>query len=352
MKVAFVGHFYPDRITGPRGSVTLLANAVSDANLAKTYVYSFIKIQPFYFNDVLIENIHYDELLSCDFVIISAYFGYEVFKLAKWLRNNKIPYIVSPRSSFSKYSMSSAPVKKYIYNLTFGKYIINNAAGFHFLNSNELNESFFEMGDRKFFISPNGLPHSDFSVSDLSKNVIGYIGRYDINHKGLDLLLDAVSQLKDRFRETGWRVSLYGADYRNGKLYIDSFVRREGIGDIVTCNQPVMGNTKYLALNDMSVFIHTSRYEGEPQSVLEAIKAGLPVAVTRGTNMVETVIENQLGWCSENNTKAIVKMLENILSQSLDNLNKISNNANIYAVKRFDLSLIARDFISSVKSVF
>ena len=57
------------------------------------------------------------------------------------------------------------------------------------------------------------------------------------------------------------------------------------------------------------MFILTSRHEGFPMSILEALSYGLPVLITKGTNMTDLVHKASAGWTCETDPIEIAKTL-------------------------------------------
>ncbi|MGH2110165.1 glycosyltransferase [Aerococcus urinaeequi] len=77
-------------------------------------------------------------------------------------------------------------------------------------------------------------------------------------------------------------------------------------------------------LRNSNIMILTSRSEGFPMSVLEALAFGNPCIVTRGTNVMDLIENNQLGWGTE--PENIGETIENAVS---DYNNNFENYAKI-----------------------
>ena len=59
------------------------------------------------------------------------------------------------------------------------------------------------------------------------------------------------------------------------------------------------------------VFIRTSRFEGLPLGILEALSLGLPCLVTKGTNLDELVNNYNAGWGVETTSKMVASAIKN-----------------------------------------
>ena len=78
-------------------------------------------------------------------------------------------------------------------------------------------------------------------------------------------------------------------------------------------NHEISGEEKVQKLLESDVFIQTSRHEGMPMGILEAMSYGVPCAVTDGTNLGEFIKDNKCGWNCETTVLGISEMLEKIL---------------------------------------
>src|SRR5699024_7731885 len=183
-----------------------------------------------------------------------------------------------------------------------------NAKSIHFLNEEEKAKSInFSLPS---FISGNGTSIEGFKTSLQSKNDsinLTFIGRYDINHKGLDLLLESVCLIKKQLIEKNVRVDLYGSDYKNNKNILIKKAQDLNINNILSVNGPILGKDKIVKLINTDLFLATSRFEGLPQSVIEAMSYGVPCILTPGTNMQRISTKYQAGWNVEQNANSIAQ---------------------------------------------
>jgi glycosyltransferase involved in cell wall biosynthesis len=117
---------------------------------------------------------------------------------------------------------------------------------------------------------PNGLPALPTEVSDLGAPVIVAAGRLS-RTKGYDLLVDAFARVAQTHPE--WEVRIFGIGALEQQL------RRQIAAHHLGERVHLMGHTRAMAkeLARASVFALSSRYEGLPMVVIEAMGAGLPV---------------------------------------------------------------------------
>jgi glycosyltransferase involved in cell wall biosynthesis len=104
-----------------------------------------------------------------------------------------------------------------------------------------------------------------------------WLGRFDPEHKGLDVLLEAMRRLTPGERP---ELRLHGPDWRDQKARVAGMVQRLALGDSVRIEPPVYGEDKHRVLVEALGFVYPSRWDACPNSVLESISLGLPTLAT------------------------------------------------------------------------
>jgi len=138
-----------------------------------------------------------------------------------------------------------------------------------------------------------------------------FLGRLAVEQKGLDLLINAYSAAR-REHERLPDLLIAGPDYRGGGAVLEALVISLGLGDKVQLIGPVFGETKSQLLAGAYVFVHPSRWEGMPLSILEALAQGTPCLVSQATGLSEWVEARSCGWsvgmCTTDLAKALVRL--------------------------------------------
>lgn len=121
-------------------------------------------------------------------------------------------------------------------------------------------------------IISNGISEELFALEPAESDYILYLGRLDIHHKGLDLLLNAYEQFFDRF--PGIRLCIAGdgkdrQDFQALIKKIPSAVRRN-----IEMKGWVEGERKNVLLKDALMVVIPSRYETQGIVALEAMAGG------------------------------------------------------------------------------
>lgn len=294
------------------------------------------------YGDELHLDIIPDEYRRPDVVIFEGLYFKEYLKFAKELRKEKIPYIIVPRSSMTKQAMHNhAWLKKWFaHKLYFNKFI-KGAWRIQYLTQQEADDS-TKMFKTPYFIVPNGFNTPDVKKDSFcSKGIQAiFIGRLDMYQKGLDILLDAITEAHKELKEDGFFLNIYGPhkyDYEKIKNEIE---KRE-INDIASVNDEISGKEKEKAILGSDIFIMTSRFEGHPMGMIEALAYGLPCIATPGTNMADVIMEYDAGWICDADKHSIKDVLLVAISEK-DRYNGKSANA-LKLAKQYDWEKLAED---------
>lgn len=249
-----------------------------------------------------------------DIVIIHEVYHKEYIKIGRNLKSNGIPYIIVPHGCLNVTAQKKKRIKKFVANkLLFNKFV-KNAAALQCLSQNERDNTGFHLNK---FVGTNGVSIPVNKKTTFSENEIKivYIGRLDYYHKGLDLMLEAIREKKDYFEQKNCRFFIYGPDYKNRRRTVTKLIKNKNIRDIVTLSDAVSGAEKEQILLNADIFIQTSRTEGMPLGILEALSYGIPCLATEGTNMGEYIKKYDAGWAAKTNTDSIADMLTKAVSE-------------------------------------
>ncbi len=284
-----------------------------------------------------------------DLVVFHEIYYSQYPKLAKQLAKNRIPYIIVPHGALSNGAQRKKHFKKIIANKLFFNRFINGAKAIQCLSKQELDKTNF--GKNKF-IGTNGIsiPNKQ-KISFHNDSIhITYIGRLDAFHKGLDLMLVAIKLAGGALREANVTINMYGPDYQGRYANIERLISENEIGDIVTLHPAVSGREKENILFDTDIFIQTSRFEGMPMGILEAMSYGIPCLVTEGTTLGSFITENKCGWSCPTEAQSIADTLILAINEN-DQFVNISHNARTTTTKHFAWDKIATYAIEKYKDI-
>lgn len=146
----------------------------------------------------------------------------------------------------------------------------------------------------------NGIDTSKFSLNTgyLNNNQIIFINVARLNEaKNQSLLIDAFKLVKEKVQDT--KLYIVGDGELRNK--IEKKIEELDLkNDVILKGQKENINKE---LNNASVFVLSSNYEGLPLSVLEAMACGLPIVTTDAGGVIDIVKNNYNGYIVEKNNK-------------------------------------------------
>lgn len=261
-----------------------------------------------------------------DIVIIEEFYCFPFCKLIADVQRLHIPYVIIPRSEMTDLAQRNKKWKKRLGNILYFFKLAKKARGIQFLTEKEKEDS-GEKWNKTNFVIPNGVELPGRQKENFSSDCVNasYVGRIEIYQKGLDLLLDAIADLKKDLEKDKFRLTIYGPN-RNGALEVlQKKVQDCCLEKIVFFKEGVFGQEKIDVLLNTDLFVMTSRFEGMPMGLIEALSYGIPCLVTKGTNLATEINNAEAGWIAENNVESIKKAIVSLLSER--NLLEKSHNA-------------------------
>ena len=277
-----------------------------------------------------------------DLIVFEEFFKIECCVVARKIEHSKIPYIIVPRCQMTENYMKNKHIKKVVASKLFFNHFAKKSISVHFLTEQEKEDSKSFYSGYSFTI-PNGiiLPNDSIQLRNESQIIGTFIGRYSVWQKGLDLLLEAISREKKQLLENNVVFKLYGPDDRTGSYEnICDIVKKKDICELVEVNGPVFDEEKRNVLINSSFFVHTSRFEGMPMSVLDALSYGVPCLVTQGSNLREVVEQYNAGWGADNSIDSIENSLVQVCHDRLKLCEKSKNAKDL--AKTFSWSEIGK----------
>lgn len=284
-----------------------------------------------------------------DIVVFQETYRKEYLAIAKNLKKNKIPYITVPHGELGKEAQQKKHLKKVVANILFFNRFTNNAAAIQCLSQREYDGTKF---GRKKIIATNGSAIPDIQKESFSKDGLKfvYIGRLDAYHKGLDLMVEAVKKQQNMLRENKCSFDIYGPNILGRAEQLQELIDTAGVRDIVKQHGPVSGNEKKDILLEGDIFIQTSRFEGMPLGILEAMSYGIPCLVTQGTTLGEEIENDKAGWMANTNVDSIAETIERALKDK-EKLMYYGENGRAFMQRNFSWSHVAEETISKYKKL-
>ncbi|MCC6372237.1 MAG: glycosyltransferase family 4 protein [Bacteroidia bacterium] len=208
--------------------------------------------------------------------------------LAQLLKKNNIPFVFTPHGAYNILAMQRNGLVKKLYFRFFENTLLRHAAKIHCIGKSEV------LGLNQFFKTSNTilLPYGYKAISSTKtttsgsfKLIIGFVGRLDIYTKGLDLLIEAFKDLKQQIPES----ELWIIGDSEEKNTLEQLIKLNLLDSSVKLFGAKFNEEKENLIKQMDVFVHPSRNEGLPASVLEAANLGITCIVSEATNLSDYV---------------------------------------------------------------
>ena len=218
-------------------------------------------------------------------------------ELAAALDKNSIPYVFTSHGQLHFHSAVHAAKKLAYLNVV--NPFIRRAAGLHFLTQREARRSRFilPLYRKPLLIQANLIQPPDAQkIVPASRAAHGipadafvyaYLGRLDVRHKGLDLLVKAFAGVASGHNS---RLLLIGPDFKGGREFLQQLARQENCEDKVIFAGPKTGRAKWEFLKMADAFVSPSRWEALGISQVEAIGLGLPTIVSDKFNIAPEML--------------------------------------------------------------
>lgn len=284
-----------------------------------------------------------------DIILFHGVYFYSYSVYAKMLYKRNIPYIIQLHGALSIYNFNKNRLKKRIAFYLFIKRFLKNAKSILYLSKDEYSRNIVPKINPSFNILPNGCPTVKMNTNIGYENdqvEIVFIGRIDFIGKGLDVLFEGLRKFNKK--EQLFHITIYGTGTSKNVTLLKRSLK--GLSNIVSYKGELYGREKDEVLRNCDVFLLTSRSEGMPMGVLEALSYGIPCIVTPETNVSSMIVENNAGWVShlssQDISETIILAVESIIKD------KIKYRENAYGLsKKLSWDVIAFKSIKILEEI-
>lgn len=283
-----------------------------------------------------------------DLVVFHEVYQRKLLPIFNLVIKKKLPYVIIPHGCLTNQAQHKKHPKKVLGNALVYNRIIKNALAIQCLSEREVNET--EFGGYKF-IGTNGvnIEKTDKTFGGEGMTFV-YIGRLDIEIKGLDLLIGALRENNSFLRENGCHFYAYGPNEMDCFERIRKLIIQSGTEDLITLNGPILGEKKREKLLAADCFIQCSRTEGMSMGILEALGTGLPCVLTKGTGIADIVEDCRAGWKCENTISSVSEGIRAAV-ENKSKLREYSVNAIKLAKENYSWSKVSLDALNEYKKL-
>ena len=293
------------------------------------------------------EFISYVTNLKPDVVIFHGVYYWQYIQFSKYCKRHKIKYLITFHGGDNSYTARKGYIKKKIADILSFNNFIRNASATIYLSEEEKSRALKTAINNRNLIIPNGINAKKTIEKHVCEDKIRvlFFGRIDYYHKGMDLLLDAIHKIScmPECRNIHFNIC--------GPISSKSFKRDIcGLNEVLSYYPPIYSDdAKESLYRSNDIFILTSRLEGMPMGVLEAMSYGLPCIITPNTNMVDLVKSNDAGWITPLEPSKIAESVIKAVSEYRENpVRYIRNSQN--AVSQFEWGKVAKISLNAYSS--
>jgi glycosyltransferase involved in cell wall biosynthesis len=214
---------------------------------------------------------------GADVVVLNSAWTVHNLVAGRAARRAGVPYVLAPRGAYDPRILRRRRWAKRAWLLAGERDLIRRCRAIHAFFESERADLAAVGHDGPVIVAPNGVAAPDGLRADGSGGYLLYLGRFDPEHKGLDLLIRAVAAIPAGSLPP---LRLHGPDWRGGKARVEALIAELGIGDRVTVGEPAHDEAKWRLIAGATGFVYPSRWEGFGNSTAEACALGVPTLVT------------------------------------------------------------------------
>jgi glycosyltransferase involved in cell wall biosynthesis len=217
-------------------------------------------------------------IADADLLVLNSAWTAHNARAGRVARTQGVPYVVAHRGAYDPRILVRRRWAKRAWWMAFERRLVDGAAAAHVFFPSQADD-LRSLGYRgPVIVAPNGIDvPDDVRWDGGSGGYVLYIGRFDPEHKGLDLLCEAIAALPPHERPM---VRLHGPDWKGGKRRVVQQVERSGLTGTIVVGPPVYGEEKWSLLAAAAGFVYPSRWEGFGNAPAEAAAMGVPTVVT------------------------------------------------------------------------
>ena len=312
-----------------------------DSNLNNNNLYNVIVLKSYfnffgiYFSPNLIKFCR-DNLGNYDIIHLHLFRSIQNVIVCLYADKLKTPYLIDAHGSLPRHFKIKF-LKKYLYDLLIGNYILKKSKAF--IAENELSyKEYIDFGvdDDKIAIIRPPFPIKDYenlpkkglfkSKYDLNKkHIILFFGRIHYI-KGIDFLVESFNIIQKRRNDV--HLVIMGGD-DGYKANIQALIKKLNIQNKVLFTGYLSGTQKLSCIIDSSVVVQTSRYEQGAGAPFAAVLCHVPIIVSDKSGAGLDVKRLNAGYVVKfNDNEHLSKAIEYVLQNQDEAIDKTKAGAN------------------------
>ncbi|MGD0891237.1 MAG: glycosyltransferase family 4 protein [Terracidiphilus sp.] len=270
--------------------------------------------------------------------------------IAQFLRKRGLAYGVTPHGLYASAGLKKSRWKKRLWIAFREAEYLRSAAWIQAIGVSEVQEILRIAPGTRVVLIPNcqePLPPRACPVSGkMRRPLIGFCGQLNMQHKGLDLLIEGFAAYKAK--AGAGELWLIGDGRDRPRL--ERQAAKSGAMPYVRFFGAKHGEEKFDLVASLDAFIHSSRWDVLPGACMEAAALGRPLLISRETNMAEYVERSGAGLVLDETSAAGVARVLDRASRlyEANELQQMGENARALIEKEFRWEENARSFIAAI----
>lgn len=191
-----------------------------------------------------------------------------------------VPFIVMPHGVYETGIVST--LRPIPFRLKLERWILRRARAIHVFLPGEIEEVRSIEPASEVIEVATGFSKPDRNWAPKAPAYLAWVGRLDVHHKGIDMLLEALARLEPETRPI---LRMVGPDYAGGLSQVSDIVARLGLSDNVELLGPKYGTDLQEFVACSSGFVHTPRWECLGRTVVDAMLLGVPTMVSTSAQL-------------------------------------------------------------------
>ncbi len=274
-------------------------------------------------------------------LVLHSGWVYHNIQAARSAARSGVPYLLTPHGAYDPNIFQRHRASKSLWWNVFERQLVQGARAIHVFFEEQC-EDLRQVGyTGPVIVAPTGLTVPHFEPQARRSPFVLWMGRFDIQIKGIDLLLRALALLPPSSRPN---LRLHGPDWRGGKESATRLAEELGLRDVVTIGPPLYGAAKWEALRECRLFVFPSRWEGQGLMALEAAAAAAPLVVTNTTSVGRRLAAGHAAVLVEPRPQSIAAGIERVCALSASEAGELGTRAARFTSDTFSWLAVAESY--------
>jgi glycosyltransferase involved in cell wall biosynthesis len=258
-------------------------------------------------------------------------------------RRHGVPYIVMPHGGYNEQARDRRYHRKQMWQPLERSYL-EKALAVHVFFEGETRDAGQVAPRARWVVAPTGFELPAGRWDGGTGGYLAWIGRYDIQTKGLDLLVEALTHLPAEDRRP---LRMHGKPSEDRPEDVDSIATALGLADQVTVGRFLLESAKETFLSRAAAYVHPSRWESHSLALVEALAYGIPSVVSTFCTIAPDVRAADAAVIVEPTPRDIARGISTVLQRPRE----YSDRAIQFVRTRLTWSAIAGDYLRQIESL-